>query len=79
MESNSQLTPKDRFNPVATDSGTHSIVGWVNTGKGLEALEKRKIPCPGRKSNHETSVIQSVVSHCIDRADKAPRFLKIHL
>jgi len=72
MELNPQLTAKDRFNPVDTDYGTHSIVGSVNTRKGLEGLEKRKIPCPGRKSNHKTSVIQGVVSHCIDWADKAP-------
>jgi len=72
MELNPQLTAKDRFNPVDTDYGTHSIVGWVITRKGLEALEKRKIPYPGRKSNHETSVIQGVVSHYIDWADKDP-------
>ena len=72
MELKPQLTAKNRFIPVDTDYSTHSIVGWVNTRKGLEALEKRKIPCPGRKSNRETPVIQCVVSHHIDWADKDP-------
>jgi len=72
MELNPQLTAKDCFNPVDTDSGTHSIVGWVNTRKRLEALEKRKTPGHGRKSNHETSVIQGVFSHYIDSVDKDP-------
>ena len=79
MELSSQLTTKGRFNHADTDCGTHSLVGWLNTRKGLEALEKRKISCPGRKSKHETSVIQSVVSHYIDWADKVPWFFKIHL
>jgi hypothetical protein len=72
MELSGQLNVKDRFYPVVTDCGIHSIVGWVNTGKGLEVLEKRNIPCPSRKSNQETSVIQTVVSHYIHWADKAP-------
>jgi hypothetical protein len=45
-----------RFTPKERAHGTHLTVGWVDTGTGLEAVAKKKIPyncrelIPGRPS-----------------------------
>jgi hypothetical protein len=39
------------FTPVDRALGTHWIRGWVGPTSGLDAMEKRKIFSPCRKSN----------------------------
>jgi hypothetical protein len=49
-----RLTPRNRA------PGTHWIGGWVGPRAVLEAVVKRKIPSPHRKSNPRTPIVQPV-------------------
>jgi len=47
--------------PIALALGTHWTGGSVSPRAGLD-LEKRKISCPCRESNHDSCVVQNVAS-----------------
>jgi hypothetical protein len=49
-----------RFTPREIAHGTHWIGGWVGPRAVLDAVMKRKIPSPGRKSKHRTPIVQPV-------------------
>jgi hypothetical protein len=49
-----RCTPKERA------SGTHWIGGWVGPRAVLDAVVKRKIPSPRRKSNPRNPIVQPV-------------------
>jgi hypothetical protein len=49
-----------RFTPKERASGTHWIGGWVDPKAVLDAVVKRKIPSPRRKSNPRTLIVQPV-------------------
>jgi hypothetical protein len=47
-----------RFIPRERATGTHWIGGWVGPRAILDAVVKRKIPSPRRKSNPRTPIVQ---------------------
>jgi hypothetical protein len=52
--------------PAARIRGTHWVGGWMGPRAGLDAVEKRKIPSPGRESNlprspHTDSAIPALI------------------
>jgi hypothetical protein len=49
-----------RFIPKERAPGTHWIGGWVCTRAVLEAVVKRKIPSPRRRSNPRTPIVHPV-------------------
>jgi hypothetical protein len=48
------------FIPGERASGTYWIGGWVGHRVGLHAVEKRKISCPCRESNRDSSTVRPV-------------------
>jgi hypothetical protein len=50
----------DRFTPREGSPGTHWIRAWVDPRAVLDAVVKRKIPSPRRKSNLKTPIVKSV-------------------
>jgi hypothetical protein len=50
----------DRFSPGGKSPGTHWIGGWVGTRARLDAVVKKKIPCPCREPNPRTPKVQPV-------------------
>jgi hypothetical protein len=55
-----QLHASGSFTPEWEASGIHWLGGWVGPRIGLDAVEKRKISCPYRKSNLVSSFVQPV-------------------
>jgi hypothetical protein len=51
--------------PAALPPG---IGGWVGPRAGLDAVLKRKIPSPCRKSNPNHPIVQPIASRYTDRA-----------
>jgi hypothetical protein len=49
-----------RYTRWERDPFTHWIRGWVGFRGGLDAAEKRRISCPCRESNYDSSIIQPV-------------------
>jgi hypothetical protein len=49
-----------RFTPRERAPGTHWIGGWVGLRAILDAVVKRKISSPRRKSNPRTPIVQPV-------------------
>jgi len=47
------FTPRPLY-PAGRTPGTHRIQGWVGPSAGLDAVAKRKIPCPSREKNRPT-------------------------
>jgi hypothetical protein len=47
-----------RFKPGGRSSDVYWIGGWVGPTAGLDVVEKRKICCLCRESNHKSSVDQ---------------------
>jgi len=41
----------DRYTPRERALGTHWLRGWMGPTAGLNAVRKRKSPCPCRESN----------------------------
>jgi hypothetical protein len=75
----SRALPQPRFAPAALcpgerTPGTHCTGGWVGLRAGLDTEVKGKILCPGRGSNPERSIVQSVVRHYTDSATPAPHY-----
>jgi hypothetical protein len=56
----------DRFTSKERAPGTHWIGGWVDLRAVLDAVVKRKIPSPHRKSNPRTLIIQPVTQRYTD-------------
>jgi hypothetical protein len=54
--------------PQGTTRGTHWTGGWVGPRAVLDAVVKRKIPSPRRKSNPRTPIVQPVAQRCTDWA-----------
>jgi len=50
-----------RFTPRERAPGTYCIGGWVGLRAFLDAVVKKKIPSPHRKSNHRTPIFEPVV------------------
>jgi hypothetical protein len=61
-----------RFTPRERPPSTHWIGGWVGSRADLDAVVKRKIPRPPRKSNPITPIIQPVVQRYTDWIITAP-------
>jgi hypothetical protein len=57
-----------RFTPRERAPGTHLIGGWAGPRAVLDAMVKRKIPCPSRKSNPRTPIVQPVAQRYTDWA-----------
>jgi hypothetical protein len=55
-----------RFTPRERVPGTHWIGGWVGPRAVLDAVLKRKIPSPHRKSNPDHRIVQPVASRYTD-------------
>jgi hypothetical protein len=55
-----------RFAPREKAPGTHWIGGWVGPRAVLDAVVKRKVPNPRRKSNPRTPIVQPVVQRYTD-------------
>jgi hypothetical protein len=60
------------FTSGGTVRGNHLIGGCMGPKVGLFVMEKRKISCPCRESNSESSVLQPVVRRYTDWAIPAP-------
>jgi hypothetical protein len=56
----------DRFTPKERAPGTHWNRGWVGPRAVLDAVVKRKIPSPRRKSNPRTPIVQPVAQRYTD-------------
>jgi hypothetical protein len=50
----------DHFTPRERAPGVHWIGGWVGPRAFLDAVVKRKIPSPRRKSNPRILIVQPV-------------------
>jgi hypothetical protein len=61
-----------RFTPKERAPGTHWIGGWVGPRAVLDAVVKRKIPSPRRKSNPRTLIVEPVAQRYTDWAITAP-------
>jgi hypothetical protein len=57
-----------RFTPRERAPGTHWIGDWVGPRAVLNAVVKRNIPSPHRKSNPRTPIIQPVAQRCTNWA-----------
>jgi hypothetical protein len=55
-----------RFTPRERAPGSHWIGGWVGPRAVLDAVVKRKIPSPRRKSNLRTPIVQPIAQRYID-------------
>jgi hypothetical protein len=66
MEVSSQLHYPSALYPWEKILDEHSIEDWVGPRCGLEAVEKRKIPCPCRESTRNSSAVQPVSRRCTD-------------
>jgi hypothetical protein len=55
-----------RFTPRERAPGTHSIGGWVGPRAVLNAMVKREIPSPCRKSNPRTPIVQPIAQRYTD-------------
>jgi hypothetical protein len=55
-----------RFTPREKAPGTHWIGGWVGPRAVLDAVMKRKIPNPRRKSNPRTPIVLPVAQRYTD-------------
>jgi len=60
MEMSIQLHADATLLPGEDPPSTHWVGVWVDPTAGLGDLERRKISCPSRESNHFSSVVQSV-------------------
>jgi hypothetical protein len=58
MDESGQLHSPCSFTPREAAPRIHCIGGWVGTGAGLDDVEKRKISCPYREWNLDSSAIQ---------------------
>jgi hypothetical protein len=58
MEVSGQLHAPAALPPRERNPGTHWIGGWVGTRAVLDAVVKRKIPSPRRKSNPRSPIVQ---------------------
>jgi hypothetical protein len=54
------------FTPTERAPGTHLIGVWVSPRTVLDAVVKRKIPSPRRKSNPRTPIVQPVAQRYTD-------------
>jgi hypothetical protein len=61
----------DRFTPREKAPGTHCLGGWVGPRAVLDAVVKRKIPSPRRKSNPRNPIVQPITQHYTDWANTA--------
>jgi hypothetical protein len=59
-----------RFIPRERAPGTHWIRGWAGPRAVLDAVVKRKIPSPCRKSNPRTPIVQPVAQRYTDWAEE---------
>jgi hypothetical protein len=66
-----QLHAPAAFTPGDTAPGTHCVGGWLGLRADLDVMEERKISCPWRESNPDSSVVQP--SRPIDWANPANR------
>jgi hypothetical protein len=66
MEVSGQLHAPAALLPKERGHGTHWIGGWVGPRAVLEAVVKREIPSPRRKSNPRTRIVQPVTQRYTD-------------
>jgi hypothetical protein len=57
LDGRGQLHVPAALPPRGKGPGTHWIGRWVNARAVLDAVVKKKIPCPRRGSNHRTPMI----------------------
>jgi hypothetical protein len=57
-----------RFTPRERAPGTHYVGGWVGPRAVLDAVVKRKIPIPRRKSDPRTPTVQPLAQRYTDWA-----------
>jgi hypothetical protein len=76
MDVSGQLHDFGRFIAKERAPGTHWIGGWVGRTAVLDAVVKRKIPSPCRKSNYP--IIEPIVQRCITELS-APKIINISL
>jgi hypothetical protein len=75
MEVSGQLHYPAALSPRERAPGTRWIGGWVCPRAVLDAVVKRKIPSPRRKSNPRTPIVQPVAQRYTDWAITARSFL----
>jgi hypothetical protein len=68
MEVSGQLHAPAALPPGKEPPGAHWIGGWVGPRAVLDAVVKRKIPSPHRKSNPRTPIVQPVAQRYSDWA-----------
>jgi hypothetical protein len=68
-----------RFTPRERAPGTHWIGGWVGPRAVLDAVVKRKIPSPRRKSNHRTPIFNPVAQRCTTEPSRLLLMLQQHV
>jgi hypothetical protein len=66
MEVSGQLHAPTALPPGEKAPDTHWIGGWVGPRAVLDAVGKRKIPSPRRKSNPRTPIVQPVAQRYTD-------------
>jgi hypothetical protein len=74
MEVNGQLHPPAVLTSGERAPSSHSVEGWAGPRAGLNIMEKRRIYCPYRESELDSSVVQPVT----DWAIPAPYLIKMN-